>query len=123
MNYLSDCNRLDVTPYSCGYALIHHFDEEGFTGGSYALSEDQFQEIVRYFQYKAAQEDNELKIRQLGLNVMSIHRFLDADDMDLLDNFEENLETIKDVITSTNAKVTGVDDMPYLIAIGNGYSP
>ena len=49
---------------------------------------------------------------------MSIRRFLVADGMDLLDDFEENLETIKDVITATNAKVTGVDDMPYLIAIG-----
>ena len=162
LNYLSDCNRLDATPYNCEYALIHHFDGEGFTGGSYALSEKQFQEIVRYFQYKAAQEeDNKLKIKQLGLNVMSIHtkqglyvlayrkmfldiearslrpddritlcrefsisgervsihRFLDADDMDLLDDFEENLETIKDVITVTNAKISGVDDMPYLIAI------
>lgn len=162
LKYLSDCNRLDATPYSCEYALIRHFDGEGFSDKAYALSDEQFQEIVRYFQYKAAQDDNELKIKQLGLNVMSIHtkqglyvlayrkmfldigsrslrpddritlcreftisgektsirRFLDADDMDLLDDFEENLETIKDVITATNAKINGVDDMPYLIAIG-----
>ena len=73
LSYLSDCNRLDTTPYSCEYALIHHFDEEGFSGGIYSLSDDQFQEIVRYFQYKATQKDNGLKIKQLGLNVMSVH--------------------------------------------------
>ncbi len=162
LNYLSDCNRLDATPYSCEYALIRYFDGDDFSGGSYALGEEQFEAIVRHFQYKAAEEDSELKIRQLGLNVMSIptkqglyvlayrkmflditarslrpddkltlcreftisgekmsiRRFLDDDDMDLLDDFEENLETIKDVITVTNAKISGVDDMPYLIAIG-----
>ena len=49
---------------------------------------------------------------------LSIHQFLDADDHALLDDFYKNQETIKDRITRGNSQVRGVDDMPYLIAIG-----
>ena len=48
----------------------------------------------------------------------SIRKFLDADDYELLNNFEENAELIKDRITQCNNQIRGVDDMPYLIAIG-----
>lgn len=48
----------------------------------------------------------------------SIRQFLDAEDYDLLDEFEENLEEIKDRITACNPHLSGVDDCPYLMAIG-----
>ncbi|WP_455501972.1 AAA domain-containing protein [Gemmiger sp.] len=48
---------------------------------------------------------------------LSIHRFLDADDAALLDDFYKNQETIKDRITRENPHLRGVDDMPYLVAI------
>ena len=48
----------------------------------------------------------------------SIRKFLDADDYELLNEFEENQEVIKDRITECNSHIKGVDDMPYLIAIG-----
>lgn len=48
----------------------------------------------------------------------SIRRFLDADDYELLNDFEKNAEIIKDKITEGNPHIKGVDDMPYLIAIG-----
>ncbi len=48
----------------------------------------------------------------------SVRRFLDAEDYELLEDFEKNEEIIKDRITLTNPQITGVDDMPYLIAIG-----
>ncbi|NYB75301.1 hypothetical protein HZF24_14230 [Sedimentibacter hydroxybenzoicus DSM 7310] len=48
----------------------------------------------------------------------SIRQFLDADDYCLLDEFEKNQEIIKDKITSSNPQIAGVDDMPYIIAIG-----
>lgn len=48
----------------------------------------------------------------------SIRKFLDADDYELLNDFKENAEIIKDRITSSNNHIKGVDDMPYLIAIG-----
>lgn len=48
----------------------------------------------------------------------SIRRFLDAEDYELLDNFEENLERIKDVIAGHKGQRTQVDDMPYVIGLG-----
>lgn len=48
----------------------------------------------------------------------SIRKFLDADDYELLNDFEGNAELIKDRITQCNNQIRGVDDMPYLIAIG-----
>lgn len=51
-------------------------------------------------------------------NQQSIRKFLDADDYELLNDFEKNAELIKDRITECNRQIKGVDDMPYLIAIG-----
>ena len=48
---------------------------------------------------------------------ISAHAFLDAEDYVLLDDFEANAEQIKDCITRTSC-YRGVNDMPYLIAIG-----
>lgn len=48
----------------------------------------------------------------------SIRQFLDADEYYLLDDFKRNLELIKDRITINNPQINGVDDMPYMIAIG-----
>ena len=48
---------------------------------------------------------------------MSIHYFLDADELLLVDNFEQNSEKIKDLITKNNPEYGGVDDMPYVMAL------
>lgn len=48
----------------------------------------------------------------------SIRQFLDADEYHLIDNIKKNLELIKDRITYNNPQINGVDDMPYMIAIG-----
>lgn len=48
----------------------------------------------------------------------SIRRFLDAEDYALLEHFETNAEKIKDRITQSNSQISGVDDMPYIIAMG-----
>lgn len=48
----------------------------------------------------------------------SMRKFLDAEDYYLLDDFNKNQELIKDRITQTNKNINGVDDMPYIIAIG-----
>ncbi len=47
----------------------------------------------------------------------SVRQFLDAEDLDLLEDFKANAETIRDLITRNNPEVR-VDDMPYLIEIG-----
>ncbi|MGN0500203.1 MAG: AAA domain-containing protein [Ruminococcus sp.] len=48
--------------------------------------------------------------------VQSVRKFLDAEDYYLLDNFEENLEDIKNCITLYGY---AVDDMPYIMELNN----
>jgi hypothetical protein len=162
LNYLADCNKLDCLPYKTDYALIQKLDGDAMRRGSYQLSQEQFKEIVSNFQMNARSYSMNRKIKQLAMNVLSIHtkqglyvlayrmlrldvknkrllpenqiticteftvngmkqsirKFLDADDYELLEEFEQNQELIKDRITQSNRQVSGVDDMPYLIAIG-----
>lgn len=169
LDYLSTCNKLDSTPYKTEYKLVHRIDEQQLSGGSYALSEEQFREIVSSFQQKAVgphRPGEPLRMKQLGLNVLSldtrqglyvlayrplsldvkghalragedvvlckefsldrskakatqsIRYYLDAEDLDLLDDFAKNQERIKDLITLQNPELGGVNDMPYLVVIG-----
>ena len=48
----------------------------------------------------------------------SIRRYLDADEYELLKNFEKNQEKIKNCVTRHVKQVMGVDDMPYVIGMG-----
>ena len=165
LNYLEMCNRMDTTPYYSEFALIKKLDRDSFNGETYQLSTEQFQEVVKNFQYKMEenrQDDGRLKIQQLAMNVLSIHtqkglhvlayrklqldvkrkvlrpddeieicteyimgeskesirKFLDADEFELLSDFEKNQEIIKDCITKHSHQVMGVDDMPYIIGLG-----
>ncbi len=166
LNYLEMCNRMDTTPYYLDFALIKKLDRDSFNGESYQLTNEQFQEVVKNFQYKMEekkeQKDGNLRIQQLGMNVLSINtsrglyvlayrklqldvkrkvlrpddeiiicteyimgeqkesirKFLDADEFDLLSDFEKNQEKIKDCITKHSNQVMGVDDMPYMIGLG-----
>ena len=72
LNYLVDCYRLDSTPYSCEYKLIHCLDADRFEDGKCDLTGEQFTEIVRAFQYQANSEDSKIRVKQLGLNAISI---------------------------------------------------
>lgn len=54
----------------------------------------------------------------LGEFKESIRKYLDADDFDLLMDFEKNQEIIKDRITKHSQLALGVDDMPYIIGLG-----
>lgn len=165
LNYLEMCNRMDATPYYSEFALIKKLDRESFIGETYQLTDQQFCEVVKNFQYKMDEEvkgDGKLRIRQLAMNVLSIHtqkglyvlayrklqfdvkrkvlcpdeeinicteyimgehkesirKFLDADEFELLADFEKNQELIKDCITKHSNQVMGVDDMPYIIGLG-----
>lgn len=49
----------------------------------------------------------------------SVRKYLDAEDYDLLRDFEENQEKIKDAVTRVGrGNILGVDDMPYVIGLG-----
>ena len=73
LNYLADCNKLDTTPYKCDYALLNHFDRDCLITRSYQLSDSQFKAIVGNFQKKANSKYHKNKIKQLGINVLSIN--------------------------------------------------
>lgn len=53
-----------------------------------------------------------------GTKKESIRKYLDADDYELLDDFEKNQELIKNAVTKYTAGKAAVDDMPYVIGIG-----
>ena len=166
LNYLEMCNRLDTTPYISDFELVKYLDREKLTGEFYELSEEQFQKIVKSFQYRTSQpqrRDGSLRLQQLAMNVLSIHmpkglhvlayrslnldikrrvlrpdeeiticteftvdgttqnirRYLDAEDYELLGNFAQNQERIKDCINRHTQRRYGlVDDMPYIIGLG-----
>lgn len=53
-----------------------------------------------------------------GTKKESARKYLDADDYELLDDFEKNQELIKNAITEYTAGKSIVDDMPYVLGIG-----
>lgn len=165
LNYLEMCNRMDTIPYYSDFKLIHFIDRDSIKNGEYVLNQEQFQEIVKYFQYSydnKNKKDGSLRIQQLAMNELSIHtskglyvlayrkleldvkqrtmrpadeitictqytidgnkqeihKFLDAEEYELLTDFEKNQEKIKDCITKNNPQILGVDDMPYVIGLG-----
>ena len=54
----------------------------------------------------------------MGGEVQNIRRFLDAEEYELLNDFETNQERIKDVITNHLTGKEQVDDAPYIIGLG-----
>lgn len=165
LNYLEMCNRLDHVPYYSDFELVRYLDRESLAGEVYELSREQFETIVKNFQYKTQEQkkpDGKLKIQQLAVNVLSIHtpqglyvlayrkiqldvknrtlrpdeeiticteytidgtkesvrRYLDAEEYELLKDFEKNQEAIRECITRRNRQVVKVDDMPYFIGLG-----
>lgn len=76
LGYLEMCNRLDSVPYKSDFSLVRYLDHDTIKGEMYQLSPEQFREIVRHFQYQSeagAYEDGRLQIKQLVMNVLSIH--------------------------------------------------
>lgn len=206
LNYLEMCHRMDAVPYRSDFGLIRFLDRDSFQGDCYPLRTEQFQAIVKEFQYKTekkTQTDGRLRLQQLGMNVLSLHtekglyvlayrklqldvkervlrpdediticteyilasdrapvsgapsfsassevrhgqegrygqdvryrqepgrygadktvesirKYLDADEYELLADFERNKERIKDCITR-RGRALAVDDMPYIIGLG-----
>ena len=166
LNYLEDCNRMDVTPYRTNFKLIERIDREAFSRDYISLNQKQFQDIVRSFQLRVngrKENHGKIQLNQMGINVLSIHtqkglyvlayrkvfldvmkrelkqgtnitvcteftldgvskesirRYLDADDYELLADFENNQEKIKDCIQKHKNRYISVDDMPYFIELG-----
>lgn len=86
--------------------------------GLYVLA---YQKLHLDVKHKSLRADDEITVcREFTIDgeKQSIRQFLDVDEYDLLNDFKKNAEQIKDCITKNNRQIQGVDDMPYLIAIG-----
>ena len=76
LGYLEMCNRLDSVPYKSDFNLVRYLDHDNIAGDLYQLNPQQFQEIVKNFQYQTENNertDGSLHIKQLAMNVLSIH--------------------------------------------------
>lgn len=76
LGYLEMCNRLDSVPYKSDFNLVRYLDHDNIAGELYQLNPQQFQEIVKNFQYQTENNertDGSLHIKQLAMNVLSIH--------------------------------------------------
>lgn len=168
LDYYSECNKLDNTPYRNDYKLIDELDVDVIGEGDYYLSNEQFDHLVKVYNYDAKNKRQNKMPRSVSLcmNICSIHTkkglyvlaykkllfdvknrtltqddevsvcreftvdgvkisahwFLDADEFQLLDKFEENAELIKDLITKNNPEYNGVDDMPYVMALSRDFT-
>lgn len=54
----------------------------------------------------------------MGETKENIRKYLDADEYEMLKDFERNQEKIKDYVAKHTRQVMGVDDMPYVIGLG-----
>ncbi len=72
LNYLSDCNRMDSTPYQCEYSLIKCLDDDKIRKGNLELSDEQLSEIVMAFQSNEKSANN-LRYKNLALNILSVY--------------------------------------------------
>lgn len=86
--------------------------------GLYVLAYRKLQLDVRRKVLKPSEDITICTEYNIDDSKQTIRSFLDADDYELLRNFEHNQEKIKDCITRYNKHIMGVDDMPYVIGIG-----
>lgn len=86
--------------------------------GLYVLAYRKLQLDVKRKVLKAEDEITICTEYTLNGTTESIRKYLDADEFELLKDFEKNQEVIKDRITKHNRQVMGVDDMPYVIGMG-----
>lgn len=74
LNYLSECNKLDTTPYKTDYVLVDQLDDADIYDGRVHLNEEQFNKIVWDFQNKAGEKkQTNRQIVDLGMNLLSIN--------------------------------------------------
>lgn len=86
--------------------------------GLYVLAYKKLQLDVKR---KVLRPDDEITICTefvIGETKENIRRYLDAEEYELLKDFEKNQEQIKDCVMKRTRQVMGVDDMPYVIGLG-----
>lgn len=73
LRYLAECNHMDSTPYKTEHTKLSFVDRDVLkTDNNYSLNDTQFAELVKTFQI-GAEQDKQLKTKQLAVNVLSLH--------------------------------------------------
>ena len=75
LDYYSECNKLDNTPYRNDYKLIDELDVDVIGEGDYNLSNEQFEHLVKVYNYNAKNKRQNKMPRSVSLcmNICSIH--------------------------------------------------
>ena len=76
LNYLEDCNRMNVSPWQEDFTLLKNFDETKIEKDEVILSKEQFNDLMKFFKQKLSKEEEvsqKIQTQQLALNVLSIH--------------------------------------------------
>lgn len=75
LDYYSECNKLDNTPYRNYYKLIDELDVNVIGEGDYNLSNEQFEHLVKVYNYNAKNKNQNQIPRSVSLcmNICSIH--------------------------------------------------
>ncbi len=75
LDYYSECNKLDNTPYRNDYKLIDELDVDVIGEGDYNLSNEQFDHLVKVYNYDAKNKRQNKMPRSVSLcmNICSIH--------------------------------------------------
>ena len=75
LSYLEECHRLDKTPFYKEHTLVSFLDDSKLENGFYRLSDDQFRQIVNYFQKRSdkQKEKSQKYFQQLAMNMLSVY--------------------------------------------------
>ena len=73
LSYLSDCAKMDQSPYASKPKLISHVDDEVLREGELNLTGEQFDQIVRGYEKESKYRNAILKMKQFAMNIISLH--------------------------------------------------
>ena len=75
LDYLSECSKLDQSPYETEFVLVDHLDDDILNEGSLELTPEQFSQLVKGFEKdsKRTAQYYFLKRKQFGMNLISLH--------------------------------------------------
>lgn len=75
LDYYSECNKMDTTPYRREYELIEELDIDVIGDGDYHLNDNQFSALVKQFHMEAkdANKNKFPRVVSICMNLCSIH--------------------------------------------------
>lgn len=107
-----NCGNLRIKKLALNVLSVHT------SKGLYVLAYRNLNLDVKYREFRPDKEITVCTQFTIEGQQESVRKFLDADEYELLNDFEANLEKIKDAITEKGQDKAIVDDIPYVIGLG-----